>query len=596
MTSMGIFGDLPPIAFNDDGPLNTNWAWSGYADRDPQWPDAHPSSYRMGNSLFAAGSPVDTSRMHNMSAMQRYLHGPERTLFTADVLHLELGGGECGPPRHFEFKSQQELQAPWPYDDSCHRQVSPDSTILSSSSYSSSHRLPSDELHFANPASRRSSDGASDYSSQGVPYTQYSAYATYNPMEVTMGGGSCNLREIQSYPSPVEDADHETMDHDDCTVDVKMSAEHDTNYYNGTKSEVEHEHDTYMAAHPDEEDTIRIREAESVQPCIKDDDDGDDDYKPDSVPAKRPRRRSSQCSNSSRSLVRPAKRHTSTRKASTSSTQNQTNRVTKRQSVSKSHHGSSSPSPKSSSSVSSSSANAPRPFPCPLAAYSCTSTFASKNEWKRHVSTQHIRLGFWRCDLCPTLSVGGRDDDNNTNEDGDSTNNSNTYSFNDFNRKDLFAQHLRRMHLAPTGTASLKSSAGKRQNGNSNGNGNSPSASTTATLREADLADALERCYCRVREAPTHSGCLFCNRTFEGKDSWSERMEHVGRHLEQSRKGNNSDGGDTAQVVGEVEAWREDSQLREWLVREGLVESDGLGGWKLGNGVPKGGNDGHEVE
>ncbi|TKA71641.1 hypothetical protein B0A55_07574 [Friedmanniomyces simplex] len=66
----------------------------------------------------------------------------------------------------------------------------------------------------------------------------------------------------------------------------------------------------------------------------------------------------------------------------------------------------------------------PRTFPCPFAQYGCTSTFGSKNEWKRHVYTQHLRLGIWRCDQC---SNGDRRP-------------------HDFNRKDLFVQHVRRMH------------------------------------------------------------------------------------------------------------------------------------------------------
>ena len=65
-----------------------------------------------------------------------------------------------------------------------------------------------------------------------------------------------------------------------------------------------------------------------------------------------------------------------------------------------------------------------RAFPCTFATYGCPSTFTSKNEWKRHVQTQHMRLGFWRCDQCPDVHCKP----------------------NDFNRKDLFIQHVRRMH------------------------------------------------------------------------------------------------------------------------------------------------------
>ncbi|KLU86747.1 hypothetical protein MAPG_05757 [Magnaporthiopsis poae ATCC 64411] len=38
-----------------------------------------------------------------------------------------------------------------------------------------------------------------------------------------------------------------------------------------------------------------------------------------------------------------------------------------------------------------------RPFVCVFAFAGCVSTFASKNEWKRHVLSQHILLHFWVC-------------------------------------------------------------------------------------------------------------------------------------------------------------------------------------------------------
>ena len=41
-----------------------------------------------------------------------------------------------------------------------------------------------------------------------------------------------------------------------------------------------------------------------------------------------------------------------------------------------------------------------RPFPCCFAQFNCHASFTSKNEWKRHISTKHIQLGFWRCDMC----------------------------------------------------------------------------------------------------------------------------------------------------------------------------------------------------
>ncbi|KAI4718282.1 hypothetical protein E4T48_05501 [Aureobasidium sp. EXF-10727] len=69
-------------------------------------------------------------------------------------------------------------------------------------------------------------------------------------------------------------------------------------------------------------------------------------------------------------------------------------------------------------------------YPCPFLPYGCPASFSSKNEWKRHLNTQHLSLSTYRCDLCiPKPSSS-----------------STPPQTNDFNRKDLFIQHLRRMH------------------------------------------------------------------------------------------------------------------------------------------------------
>ncbi|KAI4122874.1 MAG: hypothetical protein LQ347_006351, partial [Umbilicaria vellea] len=104
-----------------------------------------------------------------------------------------------------------------------------------------------------------------------------------------------------------------------------------------------------------------------------------------------------------------------------------------------------------------------RPFVCTFGPYGCPSRFGSKNEWKRHVSSQHIQLGIWRCDQgdcvpqsfsphrrSPSSTTGKRRGAKASDPDDiivvgvgapDSA-----AGFNEFNRKDLFTQHLRRMH------------------------------------------------------------------------------------------------------------------------------------------------------
>jgi hypothetical protein len=183
-----------------------------------------------------------------------------------------------------------------------------------------------------------------------------------------------------------------------------------------------------------------------------------------------------------------------------------------------------------------------RQFPCPLAAYGCKSDFAAKNEWKRHVSTQHIKLGFWRCDLCPPSADP----------------NDGSFYPNDFNRKDLFTQHLRRMHAAPREHAQCNQKA--------------------YPVTEENLAEHQTRCNRKLRKSPQHSGCLFCDHTFEGPKSWDERMEHLGKHFEKDGK-SRGDRLDTA-------TWNLDERLERYLVDEGLIIRE-EGVWKIGNGTPQ---------
>ncbi|KAG8626885.1 hypothetical protein KVT40_005830 [Elsinoe batatas] len=187
-------------------------------------------------------------------------------------------------------------------------------------------------------------------------------------------------------------------------------------------------------------------------------------------------------------------------------------------------------------------------FPCPLAPYGCTSSFGSKNEWKRHVNTQHLRLDLWRCDQCS---------DRDTRP-------------NDFNRKDLFIQHLRRMHHKATPCHSHSSSISSDR-----------APSRTRSLAPGESEDpaiglAEQRCHIRLRQPPASSCCLFCDATFEGPGSWEERMEHVGRHLEQDKK--------EGREAPSVEMWKRDQGFEEWCETEGLIQRTAEGGWGVGEG------------
>ena len=187
-----------------------------------------------------------------------------------------------------------------------------------------------------------------------------------------------------------------------------------------------------------------------------------------------------------------------------------------------------------------------RPFTCTFRRYGCTSTFGSKNEWKRHVSSQHLRPGVYRCDMgtCVPQSRYHRRKGSSTLASHDEP------SYNEFNRKDLFTQHVRRMH-GPNKTASKD----------------------TKQVFEDKLEGIRQRCWRPLHDSPPCSTCGFCppdpktkqHVVFSGPGSWDERMEHVGKHLEKCEK-------DIAE--------EEDVVLREWLVNDGLLDQT-HGGWTI---------------
>ncbi|KAL2808547.1 hypothetical protein BJX63DRAFT_408950 [Aspergillus granulosus] len=198
-----------------------------------------------------------------------------------------------------------------------------------------------------------------------------------------------------------------------------------------------------------------------------------------------------------------------------------------------------------------------RRFECSFSRYGCTSTFPSKNEWKRHVFSQHIQLGFYRCDT-------GRCSLNNRNPTGTPDQSSSldrphqqghgqpTPLVNDFNRKDLFTQHQRRMH-APWVPAKNQRS----------------SKASTGTEEEriafdASLEEVYKRCWTQVRHPPMQSRCGFCGQEFQGVNAWKERMEHVARHYEKGDAGSEA----------------EDVPLREWAAEQGIIRLE-KGEWKL---------------
>ncbi|KAI0425948.1 hypothetical protein F5Y09DRAFT_79972 [Xylaria sp. FL1042] len=210
-----------------------------------------------------------------------------------------------------------------------------------------------------------------------------------------------------------------------------------------------------------------------------------------------------------------------------------------------------------------------RPFTCIFEFAGCGSTFASKNEWKRHCASQHIVLQYWVCQqegcaqvcnkfstpkkspgagrrrvehpryaaMCPSALPNGTI----------------------FNRKDLYTQHLRRMHVP----AHLKNKV--------------KSKTHVPEWEEQQRAhqDEAIRTRCQL---PTHMLCPApgCNVRFDGANAWDERMEHVAKHLEKAAAGTESPvkfGGDT------------DGTLVDWATSPaiGILRRGEKGRWALQN-------------
>ncbi|KIX98913.1 uncharacterized protein Z520_05374 [Fonsecaea multimorphosa CBS 102226] len=168
-------------------------------------------------------------------------------------------------------------------------------------------------------------------------------------------------------------------------------------------------------------------------------------------------------------------------------------------------------------------------FPCAFHHYGCYATFGNKNEWKRHVSSQHLQLGYYRCDMGACSPETARNQHR---------------GFNDFNRKDLFTQHCRRMHAPWSGSKKGEEGVLKKERENF----------------EKELEEIRARCWVDRRKGPQKTKCGFCGKKFvDGKESrgWDERMEHVGRHFERDHM--------------KIKDEEVDEGLKQWAINEGIV-------------------------
>ncbi|CAH0053191.1 unnamed protein product [Clonostachys solani] len=163
-----------------------------------------------------------------------------------------------------------------------------------------------------------------------------------------------------------------------------------------------------------------------------------------------------------------------------------------------------------------------RPFFCIFQFAGCDDRFAAKNEWKRHVMSQHVVA---KVNVC-TYGVCAQNNDKPTRSQTKYLD----VEGKQFNRKDLYDSHIRRMHPYP---------ATKKQ-----------------SLKQwEDLLKILLRQSIHIRcSTPTYLECPSpdCNLSFEGDDAWDQRMEHTARHMEMAASGDADDiviGGDNDRTL-----------------------------------------------
>lgn len=221
-----------------------------------------------------------------------------------------------------------------------------------------------------------------------------------------------------------------------------------------------------------------------------------------------------------------------------------------------------------------------RPFICVFRFAGCASTFASKNEWKRHVMSQHLVLHYWLCDI----DICAHNKNSLTTAKPSRRNKAARRAAEQtlklesigpplpdgaiFNRKDLYTQHIRRMHTP----VHVQKAAKATKKG-------SASSLTVATAEWDEQVKDLQTSALRERcQLPTYMQCpaLHCTQSFSGADAWDQRMEHVAKHLERAAVGQEQPvvfGGPT------------DPSLMSWVTSAevAVVRSMGPGAWVLNN-------------
>ncbi|KAL2264851.1 hypothetical protein VTJ83DRAFT_7361 [Remersonia thermophila] len=175
-----------------------------------------------------------------------------------------------------------------------------------------------------------------------------------------------------------------------------------------------------------------------------------------------------------------------------------------------------------------------RRFNCVFDFAGCKATFSSKNEWKRHTMTQHLLLHYWVCTegACASSSQPATTAASNPPCSGAPTPFQNAPNGSIFNRKDLFTQHLKRMH------APKEPKDASWQNADCAGDLDAHSGVSPWSARLKRLQEDCKHPRCSL---PTYMLCPVrrcATGPFRGPDAWNQRMEHVAKqHMERSEDG-----------------------------------------------------------
>lgn len=193
-------------------------------------------------------------------------------------------------------------------------------------------------------------------------------------------------------------------------------------------------------------------------------------------------------------------------------------------------------------------------YKCVFSFADCKSSFPSKNEWKRHVESQHTPFVLWVCREGTCGNSGGSQAQTSHGKSAEA-------EVKQFNRKDLYTSHLRRMHQPTNVTKSCEKS-------------HPATKDWEETIKSLHLTASVDNLL-----KPTKLGCPVdgCESQFTGEKCWDERMEHLGKHLANIGRGLTAFG--KAFTEGDEEDdidMTADPLFMSWALEAGVIAHDPL--------------------